>query len=65
MPRVETRQVVGRVIGDTAAAVRRALQRQIVMNHDNTVAGELNVEFEAVCAERETVIERFKRVFGT
>ena len=49
---------------ERARAIRRPLQRVVVMDDDNPVAREVHVELEAVGAEREPVLEGRERVLG-
>ena len=50
---------------DEAGAAGRPIERVVVVHDDDAVAGEVDVELEAVGAEREAVIERGDRVLRT
>ena len=43
-------------------AVRRAIERVIVMHHHHAVAGEMDVEFKTIGAEGQSIVERGKSV---
>jgi hypothetical protein len=62
IPGVGRRQLRRSLQTNRALSVRRALERRIVVNDDDAVAGEMDVELETVGAEGEPVIERGQRV---
>ena len=57
-----TPQLIRGAIRDRAAQRRRPIQGPIVMHDDHAVAREVDVELEAVGAEREAVVERGDRI---
>ena len=61
--RVYLRQLVRGQGTEPAPAIRRPLERRIMVHDHHTVARQVHVEFQAVGAERETVIERGDGVF--
>ena len=63
-PGVCPRQLVGRALHDRAREIRGAVERRIVMDHDDGVAREMDVQLEAVGAEREAVVEGRTCVLG-
>ena len=61
---VGARQIVRRPLGDRTAQRCRAIERAIVMDDDDAVAGQMHVELETVGAERQAVVECGDGVFG-
>ena len=62
VPRVDARELIRAACSDRPLRVRRALERVIVMNDDDTVARQMDVELDTVSAERQSMIERDHRV---
>ena len=60
--RIQPAQLIGGQRGERPSTVGRALQCRIVVHDDDAVAREVDVELDAVGAEREPVIERQQRV---
>jgi hypothetical protein len=55
-------QVVGTPFANRPVQRRRAIQRAIVMDHDDAVSREADVELDAVGAERQAFVECGQRV---
>jgi len=57
------RQLIRRARGNRPAKRRRAIQRSIVVDNDAAVGRQVNIELEAISAEREAAVECGHRVF--
>ncbi len=55
---IELRELSGGELLDRTSPARRPLQRRIVVDHDHAIARQVDVELEAIRAERHAVIER-------
>ena len=62
---IQPREFVRGQRRDWTTAIRRALQRLVVVHHHHAVAREVDVELQPVGPERQPMVERQQRVLGT
>jgi hypothetical protein len=56
-------QVRGRPLGYRTVQICGPLEGSVVMHDHDAIASEVNVELQAISAERQSIVERGKRVF--
>ena len=64
VPRIDPGQLRRRLQPDRTPGIGRPLECRVVMHDHDAVAGEMDIELEAVGAEGEAVIESHERVLG-